>query len=235
MMTYFQWVIFFVFFSSYTIRTAITCFALDLIIENFGPDKLGSAYSLAAVVTVTACAAMGLTSKRISALVRFLTLHILIALVALLCLLFSDPSIRAQLAFFGIVGFGLLIYFSNWSIALAYISPFESKRLFPLMSLAAQLGVFCGSGFAMASNIGFPKEYYFPAWLLVELIVLGLGLTLTRTEETKENSAFFFLDEEEEEAEKPEEEDHSIAHLFRSYRFLPQITVWIFGCWFVVF
>ena len=230
MMTSFQWVIFFVFFASYTIRTAITCFALDLIIDTFGPDKLGNAYSLAAVITVAACAILGLTSHRISVLMRFLTLHIIIALVALLCLVFRDPSIQAQLAFFCIIGFGLLIYFSNWSIALAYISPFESKRLFPLMSLAAQVGVFCGSSFAMASNLGFPKEWYFPAWFLVELVVLGLGLTLTRTEETKENSAFFFLDDEDEEAEKKRdlEENQSIIHLFRSYRFLPQITVWIF-------
>ena len=207
-MTSYQWVIFLAFFSSYTIRTAVTCFALELIISNYGSERLASAYSMAAVITVSAVVLMSLASKRFPAIIRYLLLHGVIAIVAATCLVIDSPAIQAQLAFFCIVGFGLLIYFSNWSVALAYISPFESKRLFPWMGMAAQIGVFCGSILAMLSNLGFPKEYYFPAWFLIECAVIALALTLTRTEESKENSAFFFLDDEE--APKREEEEMGI-------------------------
>ena len=144
-MTSYQWVIFLAFFSSYTIRTAVTCFALELIISNYGSERLASAYSMAAVITVSAVVLMSVASRRFPAIIRYLLLHGVIAIVAATCLVIESPAIQAQLAFFCIVGFGLLIYFSNWSVALAYISPFESKRLFPWMGMAAQIGVFCGS------------------------------------------------------------------------------------------
>ena len=228
-MTSYQWVIFLTFLSSYTIRTAVTCFALELIISNYGSERLGSAYSMAAVITVSAVVLMSLASKRYPSIIRFLFLHGIIALVAATCLVIENPAIQAQLAFFCIVGFGLLIYFSNWSVALAYISPFESKRLFPWMGMAAQIGVFCGSILAMLSNLGFPKEYYFPVWFLIECGVIALALSLTRTEESKENSAFFFLDDEEDEdGPKEEEEKLGIIALFRQYQLLPRMSLWIF-------
>lgn len=227
-MTSYQWVIFMTFLSSYAVRTAVTCFALELIISNYGSERLAAAYSMAAVITISAVVMMALASKRYPAIVRFLALHGVVASVAAICLVIEDPAIQAQLAFFCIVGFGLLIYFSNWSVALAYITPFESKRLFPWMGMAAQIGVFCGSVLAMLSNLGFPKEYYFPLWFLIECAVIALALSLARREESKENSAFFFLDDEDHTHENAEPQSMGLVQLFREYRLLPRMSVWIF-------
>ena len=85
-MTSYQWVIFLAFFSSYTIRTAVTCFALELIISNYGSERLASAYSMAAVITVSAVVLMSVASKRFPAIIRYLLLHGVIAIVAATCL-----------------------------------------------------------------------------------------------------------------------------------------------------
>ena len=213
-----------IFFTSYGIRTAITCFAMDLLISVIGSGQLGAYFSIAAVISITSVCSFSFLSQWFSNMSRFIGLHCVIVGAALCCILLGQPELTAKITFLCMVGLGLMIYFSNWSIASIFINPFESRRIFPKLGVCAQFGMLCGSLFAMSSNYGFPKSLYIPIWLGVEVGILMIALFL----KTKEKSMQTHVSHGE------ETQKVGLIKLVSHYRLIPKITVWIF-LWGVLF
>lgn len=223
-MNIFQSLVFLIFSVSYLIRTAMACFAIDQLITIVGEDALGTYFSLAAILTI--CGVIGLTivAKKASSIIQFLLVHLAFVLVALACIFFLHGRLQAQVMFLCMYGLGIFVYATDWSIAGTFITPFESGRLFPLMSTAAQIGIFLGTGLAIASNYGFPKAYYFPIWLGVELLLIGIGFALFvihRAKLRSKRSAMF--------AEKPTvPQALGLLDIFKHYTMIPKIILWVF-------
>jgi hypothetical protein len=213
-----------IFFISYGIRTAMTCFSMDLLISVLGSDQLGTYFSLAAVLSIISVCTFSLANQKLSPLSRFIGLHGLIIGASLACIISGQETLTAQIIFLCMVGLGLMIYFNNWSIASVFINPFESKRLFPKLGIFAQLGMLSGSLLAMSSNYGFPKKFYVPLWLIIELVILGIAIYL----KTKEKSARSY------DNQKNGNRKASLRALISHYRLIPKMATWIF-LWGILF
>ena len=208
----------FIFFISYGIRTAITCFAMDQFISVLGSQKLGTYFSISAVISIVSVCTFSLLNKKLSNLSRFIGLHFFILASAISCIIVGRPEFTAQVTFLCMIGLGLMIYFSNWSIASIFINPFESKRIFPLLGVFAQLGMVAGSLFAMGSNYGISKSVYLPCWLLIEVIILCVAIFL-KTKESENRDDYEAVSE-----------NHKVGikALVSHYSLIPKMAVWIF-------
>ena len=63
----------------------------------------------------------------------FLLLHVTLLTGSAFCLYSGQEDYITKISFLSMVGFGLMIYFSNWSLASVFINPFESKRIFQFL------------------------------------------------------------------------------------------------------
>ncbi|MFH1829940.1 MAG: MFS transporter [Pseudomonadota bacterium] len=224
-MTLTQKSLFLIFVLSNIIRTSITCFALDQLIKIIGADKLGFYYGYSALISIATILTLIYFSKKLSTLNRFISLHVLFVIVAAVCLAAHKDTLQAQLVFLCLMGLGILIYFNNWALAASFITPFESKRLFPWMGAATEIGVFLGALFAIASHFGLGKTHYYTAWLVGELLVLAVGIYLVALSKT----------EAVQKAEQHRgEEGVSLFQLLHHYKLVPRLTLWVF-LWGLIF
>jgi len=203
-----------------TIETAIACFALNLLIKTLGADQLGLYFSYSAMISTALIILSIYVSKKVSSIMRYLVTHIILVGMALVCIFTSSTALQAQLAFIAMMGFGWITYFSKWSVANVFVTPFESKRVFPLINGLAQLGVFLGSIYAMSSLIGDNKSHFFFSWLTVEVILVLFGFYFLALSKNKK---------EKPKVKKPEEQKSpSLFQVIRQYKFIPSISVWSF-------
>lgn len=223
-MSIYQRLVFIIFVVSYLVRTAIACFAMDQFLTIVGEDELGTYFSFAAILTILGVIGLTVVAKRASSVIQFILVHLTFVVAALLCTFFLHDRLQAQVVFLCMYGLGLFVYATDWSIAGIFITPFESGRLFPVMSVAAQVGIFLGTGVAIASNYGLPKACYMPIWLGVELVLVGLGVVLYGVQRTKlrtKRSAVF--------AEEPSTEPSlGLVGIFKHYTMIPKIILWVF-------
>lgn len=207
---------------SYLTETAVRCFSLDLFIKTMGADRLGTYFAMAALLSVGLILLSIFLSKKISPLVRFLLVHSVLVGLAIVCLVSPSERIQAQVVFLAMMGFNMLTYFSNWSITGPFVTPFESKRVYPKIATSGQIGVFIGALLAMASLKGLTRDHYFLIWLIGEsgIVVLGFFL-LAQAGKEKKRAAI-----EPEKRENPEEV--SLLSLLRRFKLVPQLTLWVF-------
>lgn len=210
---------------SYTAETSVTCLALNLLIKTLGADRLGKYFAISAAISIALVLLSVFASKKISALSRFIFVHTSLAILAISCIVINSTPIQARIIFIAAMGFNLMIYFSNWSITSMFITPFESKRLFPIVSASGQIGVFLGSLFAMAKPLGLTIYHYFITWLIIKFLMISIGLFL-RTQFGKKQKY------------KSESitarQEIGFLQLFRHYRLVPRLTLWIF-IWGIIF
>ncbi len=223
-MSIFQKLVFLIFAVSYLVRTAIACFAMDQFITIVGEDKLGMYFSFAAILTIIGVMGLTVVAKKASSVIQFLLVHLAFVTAAILCTFFLHDRLQAQILFLCMYGMGIFVYATDWSVAGIFITPFESARLFPVMSMAAQVGIFFGTGLAIASSYGLPKSYYMPIWLGIELLLTGLGISLYMIQRAKlrvKRSAMF--------TERPAVEPGlSLLGIFKHYTMIPKIILWVF-------
>lgn len=214
-----QKLLFLIFTFTYFIRTAITCFSLDQLIKNVGADKLGLYIGYSAIIAIAAILFLTFIFTKISSITRFISLHFLFVIAAIICLMFENKVLQAQIVFLIIMGFQMIIYFNNWSLAAIFVTPFESKRLYPWLGSALQIGVLLGALFAMAAHAGLSDTYYYTSWLVGEIIILGtvFYLSLHSKSHPKHKDTL-----------PTKEKPISLKSLYRNYTLLPQLTVWVF-------
>ncbi|GEM_PF-3958157 len=214
----FQKLLFVAFIISNTVRTAINCFALNQLIKILGADQLGPYYGYSSLISIGAILLLTFLSRKVSPTFRFFSLHLLFIGIALLCLLLSSEVLQAKLVFLSLMGLGIIIYFNNWSLAASFISPFESKRLFPLLGIATQIGIFAGALVAMAAHFGLSPKNYFTIWLLGEILVLVMAIPLFISSKKARGS----------EIEPGPESSLNLLQLVRHYQLVPRLTLWVF-------
>lgn len=197
--------------------TALGCFSLDLLIKTLGADSLGTYFALAALVSISLILLSITLSAKFSALIRFIGIHVLLAVLATLCLISPSDVFQARVAFLGAMGFVMLTYFGNWSIGTLFVTPFESKRIFPWFNAAAQIGIFIGSLVAMAIVAGIGKGDYFLIWLTLELLMILNGLFLLMKGGR---------DKTQQKASRSKQEVHFLD-LFKHYKLVPRLTIWV--------
>lgn len=209
------------FIFSYTIETAVRCFSLNLLIKTLGADQLGKYFATSAILSIILILSSLYFSKKFSPLIRFLFVHAFLIGLALASLSAPSVQIQAQILFLAIMGFDLITYFSRWSITGHFVTPFESKRIFPILSTFGESGVFLGALFAMASLFGLEKIHYLWSWLLAESSIFGIGFLLW-LQTKKERSPLH----QETRIEK-KQPSVTLLTLLRRYQLVPFLALWV--------
>ena len=148
-------------FLSFGMRTSLTCYSFDRLISTIGSKELSLYFSMSAGISIFSILTFTLLSKWLSRLFRFLLLHVTLLTSSAFCLYSGQEDYIAKISFLSMVGFGLMIYFSNWSLASVFINPFESKRIFPVLGMFTQAGMIFGSLLALLSLFGLSKKFLF--------------------------------------------------------------------------
>ena len=123
-MNIYQKLVGFIFFLSFGMRTALTCFSLDKLITTIGSKELSLYFSISATISIISILIFSFLSKWLSRLIRFILLHFILLFSSLFCFFSGQEALVAKVSFLNMVGFGLMIYFSNWSLSSIFISPF---------------------------------------------------------------------------------------------------------------
>ena len=207
-----------IFFLSFGMRTALTCYSFDRLISTIGSKELSLYFSISAAISIISILTFSFVSKWISRLVRFIILHFILLSSSIICLYSGNDALIAKISFLNMIGFGLMIYFSNWSLSSIFINPFESKRIFPILGMFTQGGMICGSLLALSSIFGFSKEIFIPLWFGVELIILFISFLLILGEK-KQNVIFV-------ESNSEKKKSNMFSDFFK-YKLIPKLAIWI--------
>ncbi len=172
-----------IFFLSYFIRTFVTCVALEKIIHGFGVDQLPLHYALACAVTLLSSWALVIT-PRIGPRFAFTLVHVGLLLAGIGFFSIQDPLLQSQLIFYSAIGFGLLVYVTNWHLASFAVSPFQAPRIFKRLGKLNFTGIVLGAILAMNTGDEKLADAIPLIWISVEAALLVLGLISGKTLKT---------------------------------------------------
>jgi len=215
----FQKLLFVAFIITNALRTALNCFALNQLIKILGPDKLGLYYGYSFLISIVAIILLTFLSRKVPSSYRFLGLHALFTFIAACCLFLPNEILQTKLIFLSLMGLDIILYFNNWSLAATFISPFESKRLFPLLGTATQIGIFAGALMAMASHFALSSKTYLMIWLIGEGVVVVMAIPM-----------FIFAKSATRQQQTIVEKEHppTLLQLIRHDQLVPRLTFWVF-------
>lgn len=202
------------------IGVSIKCLALDVFIKTVGAGYLGSFYAYAAILAIVIIIANIYISKIVQPVVNFIVVHFIQMAVACACLVLDLPSLEAKVLFLVVFGYGVNVVFSSWSMTNAYITPFESKRLFPRIGIASQIGFFLGAIFAMASQIGIRESHYLVVWVGLEGVALFLGFVLFSQSRSHKKKSLHLA--------PVKAGAWSLLNVLKHYKLVPHLTLWVF-------
>ena len=218
-MNIYQKLVGFIFFLSFGMRTALTCFSLDKLITTIGSKELSLYFSISATISIISILIFSFLSKWLSRLIRFILLHFILLFSSLFCFFSGQEALVAKVSFLNMVGFGLMIYFSNWSLSSIFISPFETKRIFPILGIFTQGGMIFGSILALLSYFGLSKNIFIPFWVTVEIFILVISIFLIFGEKKQ---TIVSVDP------GPSKRKASLMSSFFQYKLIPKLALWIF-------
>ena len=209
-----------IFFLSYFIRTFITCIALEKIIRAFSVDQLAVHYAVACAFTLMGSCSLVVTPK-IGPRFAFGVVHSFMLCAAVGTLLVNDVQVQSQIIFYSTLGFGLLVYVTNWHLASFAVSPFQAPRVFKKLSKLNLVGMLAGAVLAMNYSQHSMEHIALPLWIVIEVALLVTSYFGTRTPSTgPEPHQLNIL--------TPLRETIKIG--FQRYFFLRKLIVWLF-CW----
>ncbi|MBT6178233.1 MAG: hypothetical protein HOI23_13390 [Deltaproteobacteria bacterium] len=212
-----------IFFLSYLIRTFITCIALEKIIRAFSVDQLAVHYAAACAVTLLGSCALVVTPK-IGPRYAFGLVHSVMLAAAVCVLAIQDAALQSQIIFYSALGFGLLVYVTNWHLASFAVSPFQAPRVFKKLSKLNLAGMVAGAIFAMNYSQNSMEHIAFPLWASIEAALILISYFGTKSPSTG-------LEPHQLNILTPIRETFRVT--FKRYFFLRKLIAWLFFWGFV--